>query len=123
MMQTVPTKNQAVGRKAVSFLNFIYPPILLIGLLLVIWQSMCTINDVPMWMLAKPTDIASVFFQNTQELLPHIGVTYFNIIVGCRSSLESDWQSSFLLSPHSVLLSRRLSLHFAVFPLSHWYLC
>ena len=82
MMQTVPTKNHAVGRKAVSFLNFIYPPILLIGLLLVIWQSMCTINDVPMWMLAKPTDIASVFFQNTQELLPHIGVTYFNIIVG-----------------------------------------
>ena len=82
MMQTVPTKNHAVGRKAVSFLNFIYPPILLIGLLLVIWQTMCTVNGVPMWMLAKPTDIASVFFQNTQELLPHIGVTYFNIIIG-----------------------------------------
>lgn len=81
-MSTIKNSKLSAGTKLVGFLNFIYPPVLLIGILLILWQTLCTQKEIPMWMLAKPTDIASVFAENTKELLPHIGVTYFNIIVG-----------------------------------------
>lgn len=68
--------------RAVSTINKIYPPALLIAALLVVWQTVCTSTGIPIWMLAKPTDIASTFVENTQDILPHIGLTYSNILIG-----------------------------------------
>ena len=50
--------------KIVSFLNAIYPPVILIFCLLLFWQEICNIKNIQIWMLAKPTDIAVKFAEN-----------------------------------------------------------
>ncbi|MFV0527309.1 MAG: ABC transporter permease [Lachnospiraceae bacterium] len=76
------TQTQKNWNKAAGVVQMIYPPVLLIGALLVLWQLLCTIKEIPVWMLAKPTDIAAIFLENTKEMLPHIGLTYSNILIG-----------------------------------------
>lgn len=68
--------------RVVNIINLIYPPVLLIAVLLIVWQTICIGKGIPIWMLAKPTDIASTFLENTQDILPHIGLTYSNILIG-----------------------------------------
>ena len=60
----------------------IYPPLILVIFLLGLWQWLCVKNNIQVWMLAKPTDIAAKFLENTRVILPHIGMTYSNIIIG-----------------------------------------
>ena len=68
--------------KIVSFLNAIYPPVILIFFLFLFWQEICNIKNIQIWMLAKPTDIAVKFAENTKTILPQIGQTYSNILIG-----------------------------------------
>lgn len=68
--------------KVVSAINLMYPPVILIVLLLVVWQTVCTANAISVWMLAKPTDIFTAFAANTKELLPDIWITYSNELIG-----------------------------------------
>lgn len=81
-MNVERTKKVTSASKIVNVLNFVYPPIVLIGLLLILWEVLCIQNDIPTWKLAKPSDIVSVFAKNTQEILPQIGITYLNIFIG-----------------------------------------
>ena len=68
--------------RALSALNAIYPPIVFIILLLVFWQIGVTQAGIPVWMLAKPSDIAARFVANTQAILPYITTTYATIVIG-----------------------------------------
>jgi len=70
------------GNSLVNFVNTVYPPVLLIMFLLIFWQTVCSVNNIQVWMLAKPTDIFSKFAANTKDILPHIGITYSNILIG-----------------------------------------
>ena len=68
--------------RALDALNAIYPPVIFIALLLVLWQVGVAQANIPVWMLAKPSDIAAKFATNTQAILPYIATTYATIVIG-----------------------------------------
>jgi NitT/TauT family transport system permease protein len=76
-MEMRKTKNNFV-----NFINAVYPPVLLILFLFILWQTVCEVKNIQVWMLAKPSDIFSKFVENTKDILPHIGITYTNILIG-----------------------------------------
>lgn len=106
-----------MGKKESRIMNMvltILPPLLLIGVLLVFWQTNCVVKDVPTWKLPKPTDIAGAFFSNFSETLPYLAGTYFNIIVGFVLAVVVGIGIALLLS-NSRLLSMALTPVIVVF--------
>lgn len=81
MPESIRTKTKRV--LAVSnFLGIILPPTVLIAALILLWQYACTAQNIPIWLLAKPTDVFKAFFQDNAVIAPNIWVTYSNILIG-----------------------------------------
>ena len=78
--------NVSVGKKInmriYNSISVFLPPVILIFFLLFLWQFACVTKEIPKWMLAKPTDTAVAFGVSFLEMLPHIWITYSNIIIG-----------------------------------------
>ena len=87
----------------IQVLNAIYPPILLIIVIILFWEAACITNNIPTWQLAKPTDIGKAFVENFGEIVPYLKTTYFNIIVGFVLAVVIGVLLAVLISSFSVL--------------------
>jgi NitT/TauT family transport system permease protein len=65
-----------------NLLGTVIPPISLIAALILVWQYTCTKNNIPIWLLAKPTDISKALSKSFSLILPNLWVTYTNILIG-----------------------------------------
>ena len=79
---TNSTAKTAKRLKIVDFLALIIPAVVLLSVLIGYWQYYCVKNDIPTWMIAKPTDIFGAFITGFGETLPYLLSTYGNILVG-----------------------------------------
>lgn len=87
----------------IQIVNTMYPPILLIILIILFWETSCIANNIPTWQLAKPTDIGRAFVENFVEIIPYLKSTYFNIIVGFVLAVVLGVVLAILISSFSVL--------------------
>lgn len=58
------------------------PPVALFLLLLVAWQGIVTLFDIPEYILPAPTDIAVVLYQDAQALVRHAWATTTTAVIG-----------------------------------------
>lgn len=68
--------------KITNIIGTVAPPVILIALLIMFWQYTCIKDNIPVWMLAKPSDIVKAFSKSFLAILPNIFVTYTNILIG-----------------------------------------
>ena len=68
--------------KTIDFIALIAPAIVLLAALIGYWQYYCVANDIPTWMIAKPSDIFSALITNFGETLPYLLSTCGNILIG-----------------------------------------
>ncbi|MFT9055640.1 MAG: ABC transporter permease [Ethanoligenens sp.] len=65
-----------------NVIGTVLPPVVLISVLVLLWQYTCTARNIPIWLLAKPTDIVKAFSHGNAAIMPNIWVTYSNILIG-----------------------------------------
>lgn len=80
-------KKSSSVRRGIGIINMLYPPVLLLAVLIIFWELVCRAKNIPTWLLAKPTEIASVFVSNSSEVLPYLQTTYCNILIGFLLSI------------------------------------
>jgi NitT/TauT family transport system permease protein len=83
----------------------VLPPVIFVIALLALWQAVCTARDIPSWMLAKPSDIGGAFSGSFRDMLPHIWVTYSNIVLGFVLAVIIGLLIALLISSFSLLSS------------------
>jgi NitT/TauT family transport system permease protein len=65
-----------------------YAPALLgIGGVLVLWQAVARLGDLPRWLLPAPADVALAAWEYRASLLTHIGVTLYETLVGFAAAV------------------------------------
>ena len=77
-------------------------PVLFILLLLVLWEVLVRINDVPSYILPAPTAILKTFFSNFGVLLDHSWTSLFETLAGLGISLVLKalcWRSLWIFIP------------------------
>ncbi len=88
---------------AVNTLSLVLPAVIFIAGLLAYWQINCVVKDIPIWMLAKPSDIFAALLSGFSETLPYLLSTYSNIIVGFILSVVIGLALAVLLTNFGLL--------------------
>ena len=69
-------------KKDSSKKNKNYIPVIVIGLLILIWQLVCDFELVPSYMLPSPLDVIRAFVNDFPLLMSHAGVTILEAVLG-----------------------------------------
>ena len=74
LVYRMTTRNGAIDQ--------IWPPIVLLAIMLLVWESSVRLLDIPVYILPSPIDIYVAFIRNPGSLLWHTGDTAFEAITG-----------------------------------------
>lgn len=102
MTEAILRRTSRTARTA-NILAAVVPPVALIVILVLFWQYACAANDVPVWLLAKPTDIGRALVKSFDKVLPNIWVTYSNILIGFALAVVIGLGLAVLISSSRVL--------------------
>ena len=83
-----------------TIVKILFPAAALL-LLFTAWQLICTVGDVPKFMLPSPADVANAFKNDWQLMFSHARVTlietfiglFFGILIGFAAAAIMDWFS------------------------------
>ena len=85
-----------------SFQRWLWPAMLLAGLLLV-WEAAVRVNDTPRWMLPPPSAIAGSFRSDWRMLLEHTQVTLVEVLLGFGLALVAGIACGIAIDSSAIL--------------------
>ena len=85
-------------------------PVLLVALLLIVWQSVCSAELVPKFMLPSPVDVVTAFIKDFPNLMAQAGTTLTEAIVGLSTGVLLAFCMAFLMDRFNLL-------HKSIYPL------
>lgn len=100
-MADVKTKKSVLER---------FSPILLIALILIIWQALCSLKIIPGYMLPSPVAVIRAFLSDFPLLMKHLGFTMYEALFGVFISI-------LLAFVTASLMDRFIVINKAVYPL------
>jgi len=85
-----------------SFQRWLWPAMLLAGLLLV-WEAAVRVNDTPRWMLPPPSAIIDSFHNDWRMLLEHTQVTLVEVLLGFGLALVAGIACGIAIDSSAIL--------------------
>ncbi|MDQ3657568.1 MAG: ABC transporter permease [Chloroflexota bacterium] len=85
-----------------SFQRWLWPALLLVGLLLV-WEAAVRLNDTPRWMLPPPSAIIESFCNDWSMLLAHTQVTLVEVLLGFSLALAAGIACGIAIDSSAIL--------------------
>ena len=100
---TCETVKVRKGAKIVDFIALVVPAVVLLSALVGYWQYYCVKNNIPTWMIAKPSDIFDALTTSFGETLPYLLSTYGNILIGFIIAVVVGLALAILLSNSKIM--------------------
>ena len=91
------------GAKVVDLLALVIPGVVLLSALIGYWQFYCVQNDIPTWIIAKPSDIFTALTTGFNDTLPFLINTCGNILFGFVLAVAIGLALAILLSNSTLL--------------------
>ena len=89
--------------KLQSIINKILPPAAALVLLAAVWQTVCSLGNVPKYMLPSPIDVINAFADDWQLMADHAKVTLTETFIGLFSGIIIGFIMAIIMDTCSVI--------------------